>query len=86
MNKKKKNKLIHMKSLIQWMNKAYSYPINKWCPKKSLDTENFEQGFPVPRGIFILVNKTTMYLYIFPQINLCIFKFMDTTGLFTIDE
>ena len=56
MNKKKKNKLIHMKSLIQWMNKAYSYPINKYYPKKSLDTGNFEQGFPVPRDIFILEN------------------------------
>ena len=68
------------------MNKAYSHPIYKGYPKKSLDTKNFEQGFPVPRGMFILEKKSTIYLFIVCPFNLRIFKFMDRAGLFTIDE
>ena len=68
------------------MNKAYSHQIINWYPKKSLDTENFEQGFPVPRGILTLEQKFTIYLFIVYQFNLCIFKFKDRTGLFTLDE
>ena len=51
------------------MNKAYSNMINKGYPKKSLDTENFEQGFSVPIHINILGNKTTIYLFISLQIT-----------------
>ena len=68
------------------MNKAYSHRIINRSPKKSLDTENFEQGFPVLRGTLILDQKLTIYLFIVYQFNLCIFKFKDRTGLFTLDE
>ena len=37
--------------------------VNKSESEKSLDTEIFEQGFPVPRVIFILEKKKKQFTY-----------------------